>query len=391
VNDASGLLGRHAPALKRLVPPAHRAKAWTLFFRALPTSGKTATFARWFRGQAEHCSRNGSPLYATLLSVAAEDIERQGPCWRVVEAHCGNRAVPPAATPLAFMAGVHQVVLERPGNALEPYYPSAGGTADLHAVGAAFLDVVSEHRARLQELLMRPVQTNEVARSRVLIGGFLLVARDTGLPLRILEFGASAGLNLRWDHYRYEIGGSAWGDPDSPVRLVDGFIEGRPPLQLDAVVAKREGSDLNPIDARSAAGQLQLTSHVWADQTTRIEQLRAACAVAADVDVPLEAADALTWVKRVLAEPTPGLATVVYDTCVMEYLSSATRAEIRRTIEDAGSRATADHPLAWLHLGPGEAGAAEELSLTTWPGGTRTLLATCDPYAQSARWHGPTA
>ena len=38
-----------------------------------------------------------------------------------------------------------------------------------------------------------------MSRSSALIGGYLLVARETGLPLRVLETGASAGLNLRWN------------------------------------------------------------------------------------------------------------------------------------------------------------------------------------------------
>ena len=49
--------------------------------------------------------------------------------------------------------------------------------------------------------------------------GFLAVAAQTGLPLRLLEVGASAGLNLRWDRYRYEAEGFAWGPPDSPLRI----------------------------------------------------------------------------------------------------------------------------------------------------------------------------
>ena len=42
-------------------------------------------------------------------------------------------------------------------------------------------------RERVRELLLRPVQTNEVGRSACLLGGFATVARETGLPLRLLR------------------------------------------------------------------------------------------------------------------------------------------------------------------------------------------------------------
>jgi hypothetical protein len=42
-------------------------------------------------------------------------------------------------------------------------------------------------------------------------------------------------------------------------------------------------------------------------------------------------------------------------------------------IEDAGSHATADTPLAWLSMEPGADQA--EVHLTMWPGGERRLIA----------------
>src|SRR3546814_2610833 len=64
--------------------------------------------------------------------------------------------------------------------------------------------------------------------------------------------GASAGLNLRFDHYRYEIDGRVSGDPDSPVRFA-GMWQGphRPDLPERFEVAERRGCDRNPIDATS--------------------------------------------------------------------------------------------------------------------------------------------
>jgi hypothetical protein len=233
VDAVSGFAGRHAPALKRFVPRGQRSKAYAMFYRALPSAGKSAIFARKFRRAADYCERNASPLYAHLLRLAAEDVVTGGPCGVVVDAYRSDKRVPPAASSLGFMAAVHRVVLETPGSALEPFYPSVGGAVDLRRVGPAFLEVVSRHQAPIGELLKRPVQLNDVGRCRALLGGFLLVAAQTGLPLRILEPGASAGLNLLWDHYRYEVNGECWGDASSPVRLVGGFVEGRPPLHLD--------------------------------------------------------------------------------------------------------------------------------------------------------------
>ncbi|MGI8556918.1 MAG: DUF2332 family protein [Solirubrobacteraceae bacterium] len=49
--------------------------------------------------------------------------------------------------------------------------------------------------------------------------GFLATAAATRKPLRTLELGASAGLNLNWRHYRFESVAGWFGEPDSPVSL----------------------------------------------------------------------------------------------------------------------------------------------------------------------------
>ena len=74
VETSSALLGRHAALLKRLVPKAVRPRAFALFYRALPPAGRAAIFARRCRSAARYCETNGSPLYAHLLRVAADDI-----------------------------------------------------------------------------------------------------------------------------------------------------------------------------------------------------------------------------------------------------------------------------------------------------------------------------
>ncbi len=92
------------------------------------------------------------------------------------------------------------------------------------------------------------MQTNEVGRSAVLVGGYATVTHRTALPLRVLEVGASAGLNLRWDHFAYDTGRVVCGDPDSPVRFA-GVWEGDPP-DLPARFEVAERARLRPQPAR---------------------------------------------------------------------------------------------------------------------------------------------
>ena len=57
----------------------------------------------------------------------------------------------------------------------------------------------------------------------------------------------------------------------------------------------------------------------------------------------------------------------------MPYLTEESRENVRRVIEDAGTRATVNAPLAWLSMEPGTDQA--EVHLTMWPGGERRLIA----------------
>ena len=62
-------------------------------------------------------------------------------------------------------------------------------------------------------------------------------------------------------------------------------------------------------------------------------------------------------------------------------------------LEDAGARATRTSPLAWLRFEHGwdsALGLECEVTLTTWPGGERRVLATALPHGPPVRWVGPT-
>jgi hypothetical protein len=288
-----------------------------------------------------------------------------------------------SALALRLMGAVHRLVLQGDAPDLAAHYPSVGGTPS--DPWPAFAATLRERRAELRRLVRRPVQTNEVARCSALLGGFLELARATGLPLRLLEVGSSAGLNLRWDRYRYDFGEAGWGPPGSPV-VVRARLRGKPPLATAATVASRSGCDARPLDPRSEEGRLTLASYVWADQVERLLRLRAALAVAADTEAHVTRAGAADWTERRLAKSAEGVTTVVFHSIVMQYLTEGERDRFRRALESAGARATAAAPLAWLRMEP--AGDCTEVRLTAWPGGDERLLARAGYHGDPVEWMG---
>lgn len=221
----------------------------------------------------------------------------------------------------------------------------------------------------------QPLQTNEVGRAAALVGGFLTVAGRFGLPLNVLEVGASAGLNLRWDRFLYEARGRRWGEPASPVRLCDFNSENAPPFDVDAAVAGRRGCDPRPIDPATDEGATLLLSFVWPDQLSRIRLLRGAIEVARRVPAMVDREPASSWL-RTFARPEPGAATVVFHSIVRQYLDDAEAAGVDAALEAAAGAATPDAPFAYLRMEPADDDhKVVEVRLTTWPGGGEELLA----------------
>ncbi len=338
--------------------------------------------AEYLRLQGQGCGKLGSPFYDALLMRAADDHDAGGPIAAVFDRY----RLPPVASAMALrlMGAVHRLVLEGRAPTLAPYYPSVGGDGDATSAWRAFRAFVETNLADLRRRLEAGVQTNEVARTAALLCGFANVARGTGLPLRCLEIGASAGLNLRWDHFRYTTADAAWGDPASPVVLRDCYASDVVPFDVSARVVERAGCDASPIDPTSDEGRTTLLSFVWPDQSERLALVRAACDVARRVPAAVDRKNGADWIEARLARPTPGAATVVYHSIVIQYFDAVSRDRLIATIADAGRRATAAAPLAWLRMEPG--GEQAEVRLTVWPGGEERLVATTGYHGRDVRY-----
>jgi len=327
----------------------------------------------------------GSRFYAALLELMRDDAAAGGPVREALRGHEHDRVDEWNA--FRLLAGVHRMVLAGEAESLRRHFPSTGGDGDAAAAWPAIRELIASGRTELVDALAHPLQTNAPARSKALVGALCLVAERTGLPLRLLELGASAGLNLRVDRFRYEQDGVTFGPEQSPVRFVDFLTGGRPPLAGGFSVAERSGCDLNPIDATTEDGRLTLLGCVFPDETERYGLLERAIAVARETPAVVQRADLAAWVAENLAQPRPGLATVVYHTIVWPYLPDEARESAEATIAAAGERATAEAPLALLAFEGSEADPARiETHLTQWPGGRRELLAECSHHPGTVHW-----
>jgi hypothetical protein len=284
------------------------------------------------------------------------------------------------------MGALHRLVLSGTLPDLAVHYPSTGGDGDPDTCWPAFQAALNEHAATLRELITQPVQTNEVGRSAALIGGFLQIATITGLPLRVLELGASAGLNLRFDRYFYASANSSWGPEDSKVRFEEVY-EGDPPFEQSLTLAAQLGCDANVLDPASPDGALTLRSFLWPDQTRRLERLERALELARSLPVPLERAGALQWATRELSHTPAGVVRVIFHSIFAQYLSQQERRGLIELLQRTGERADRDAPLAWLRMEPEPVGGTyAEVRLTIWPHGSDLLLARSGFHGEPVSW-----
>lgn len=335
-----------------------------------------------FRLQASACDKLGSPLYARLVSVAAENIDDAGVLAPLVTEWSGDPVKDALA--LRVMAGVHCAALTGSAPRLAEHFPTTGGEVRWPGCSEAFVDTLGARPAALVEALQRPPQTNEIGRSGILLGGLLEVSRLTGMPLRLLELGSSAGLNLLLDRFRYELGDSPWGATNSPVVVKTQWSGDQPSLETPLEIVDRRGCDVNPLRPGDAAAENRLKSFVWADQIERFARLNQAIEMARRHPVIIDPESADSWLPDRLASPSPGAATVVMHSVVTQYLKPEVRQAVVETIRRAGERASHDTPVAWLSLEPGKPWF--RLRLSVWPYGLDLMLAVADPHGRWAHW-----
>jgi hypothetical protein len=245
-----------------------------------------------------------SPLYGELANGVADDPEILG-----------------------WLSGLPTG--KRQPNLLFAAYRLLAGTP---AGWAEFRQVLSERRPEIEvEILARRTQTNEPARCALMLP--ILAALPQ--PLALLEAGASAGLCLLPDRYAYDYAGHLVGDgtprlrcrPQGPVPLPDELPQ----------VAWRAGLDLAPIDVTDDDAVRWLELLVWPGEEYRLDDLRAAIAVARADPPRIVQGDLTTDLPALAAEAPRDATLVIFHTAVLVYVPAAGRRTFVETVDRLGA------------------------------------------------------
>ena len=337
------------------------------------------------RGQAKACDGLGSPFMARLCRLAADRLNGKSAVGRRILDWPGDPTPNGDSVPLRLFGALHALVLLGYDDTLAACYPP--NAVDDDALWSACEGAFGRHGEFILDRLASAPQTNEVRRSGALFPGFLTLAQRLGKPLVLSEIGASAGLNLFWDRYRYDLADAHWGAEAAKVVIAPQWSGNAPPLR-SAEVFERAGCDHRPLDPAKDEDRLRLLSYIWADQQDRIDRTRQALEMAASQGSLVEQADAIDWLRKRLARIYPGATHVVYHSIAWQYLPEAARSEGEALIAAAGAAATDEAPLARLQMEADGQNPGAALSLQIWPGGERHVVGRADFHGRWVAWEG---
>ena len=278
-----------------------------------------------------------SPMYAELAYGVSLDRE-------LLQLAAQKRRRQPA--PNMLFAAVQFLLLsggEYADHPLAAHYPIVTGRdRPMQPAFPSFRDFCLTRSNEIRGLIRtRRTQTNVVRRCTCLLPAFSMVQQESGLPLALIDLGASAGLNLNLDRYRYRYlrGGreeATWGRAEARVEL-EAELRGNgalPPLADNLVVWFRGGIDLNPIDLSDEDELRWLRALIWPEHVERHQRLIDAAAELARSPVDLRGGDAVEVLPAMIADTPSDAALTVYSTVALYQFASAGRERIYQSLAE---------------------------------------------------------
>jgi hypothetical protein len=327
-------------------------------------------------------ARDSSPLYEHLARRVATDAE-------LLALTAGIR--PRHLQPNLLFGAAHYLLLKGERSDLARSYPSLGGASPFAPdVFRQFRVFCLAHADAIRNIVAtRRVQTNEVRRCAALVPGFASAADALDADrAAFVEIGASAGLNLLWDHYRCTYDHDlAWGEPAAGLIFSCELRgDGRPDIERLPSIVQRYGIDITPLDVRYADDLLWLKALTWPEHADRRDLLERAVAIARRDPPKLIAGDAAEIFPSIADGIAPEVPVIVYHSFTMNQLDT----QQREMLEDAFCRIGARRPLARVGLEWPAGADYPSLSLTNYSAVQikRWMLAECEPHCAWMRWAG---
>ncbi len=354
-----------------------------------------AHFEQFARGQAG----GRSPLWAEVCAALAADDE-------LLEL---MRCAPAQQRrPTLLLAAIHDLLLAGAEHELAAHVPTvAAGRTARGRPGEHAIAFCREYRDALAGLLAtRATQTNEVNRAAALLPA-LVHATPPGSRLRLVELGASAGLNLLVDRFSYRyvdasgrLRATAGGASGQGRVVCACVLEGSLPALEIPRVAERIGVDLSPIDVCDDDDARWLLACVWPDDHARVERLRAALELARHDPPRVVQGDGTALLDDLAGPPRDDVHVVIWHSWALAYGTPESRLALVGAVDALGAR----RDLTWLYLEPpsqvpelpaGVAAGSEHdphdcaLVAVSYRGGRRTArrLADAHPHVHRLRWH----
>jgi hypothetical protein len=283
---------------------------------------KSPVTAAYMRDWGKHT--HGSPLYAALVEVVAEDSE----LMRVI-----NRIehLPP---PNLLFAAVQYLLMEDDDDELARFYPSLVADAEPPGrVGPSFRRFVLDHEDRIAEIgNTRYTQTNECRRCVSLLPMVMLAPFDS---FHLIDVGASAGLNLAIDRYGYRYDGLQWNTGAGLVLEAD--WKGQAVAFHEVEVLGRIGLDLNPLDPSDESACRWLDALIWPEHEERRARLRSALQLVSTLDLEMVAGDATETLPRCLDSLPAGAPVIVMSSFTLGQFDQPQREILDAVVAEARS------------------------------------------------------
>lgn len=276
--------------------------------------------------QIRHWGRraHGSPLYRSLATFIADDPE----LMEVIE------KIDHRPQPNLLFGAVQFLLMKGEEAALREHYASLVDDPRAPEVaGRPFKDFVLEHEEWIVDTAnTRYTQTNEIKRCAAL----LPAVWETGLErFHLIEIGASAGLNLAMDLYRYRWSEVEWGPDDSQV-LLDAASRGVQVKPRGFHAMTRTGLDLNPIDVDDEDERDWLMALIWPEHHERRARLASALEIAATVPIEMVPGDASETLVGVVTSLPGDEPVIVMNSMVLIQFTRSQREALYRAVEESG-------------------------------------------------------